>query len=183
MKEVEGAFEFVVAFGKALEFVLGTGLGPECGVVNTPASETVEKNGAASVELHVSKTVAELGFDVFGFETSHILLLEVVAEMLKSDLERPGVVFGPRVGLAFENTHVVPSEGLPGSQLGANMDECQIWELDLTAVDTVGIQDTPAGQQLGFASCFQLSTAVVGTDSGNSLQGKTYKGWALGRML
>lgn len=111
--------------------------------------------------------------------------------MLKSDLKWPGLVFGSRVGFAAahetesipcENV-VVPSEGLPETQLGANMDEPQIWELDLTAVGTVVTQDTPAGQQLGFATSFQVPTGVVGPDSGNSLQGKRYKGWPLGMTL
>lgn len=190
VKKVEGVVDFVVAIGKTFEFALGIGLGAESDVVNTAATETVDRNEVAFVEVRGTKAVAELGFDVSGFETSRILSLEAV-DTLKSDLEWPGVVFGSRVGFAFahetESTPcediVVPSEGLPEVQLGANMDEPQILELDLTAVGTVGVQDTPAGQQLGFATSFQVSTGGVGPDSGNSLQGKMYKGWTLGMRL
>lgn len=82
-----------------------------------------------------------------------------------------------------ENTRVVPSEDLPESLIAANMDEPQFLELDLTAVGTVGTQDTPADQQFGFATSSQVSIGVAWPDSGNSLQGKMCNGQALGMML
>lgn len=191
MEKVEGVAEFGLAFGKVFEFALGMVLDAESDVVNTAGTETVDKNEVAFVEVHETKAVAELGFDVFVFERPHILSLQVV-DMLKSDLKYPVVVFGSRVGFAFaheiestprENTRVVPSEDLPESQIGANMGESQILELDLTAVGTVGIQDTPAGPQFGFATSFQVSIGVAWPDSGNSLQGKMCNGEALGRTL
>lgn len=189
MEKVEGMAEFVLAFGKVFEFALGIVLGAESDVVNTAGTETVDMNEVAFVEGHEAKAVAELGLVVFGIH--HILSLQVV-DMLKSDLEYPGVLFGPRVGFAFaheiestpcENIHVVPSEDLPESQIGANMDELQFLELDLTAVGTVGIQDTPAGQQFGFATSFQVSIGAAWPDSGNSLHDKMCNGSALGMML
>lgn len=99
-------------------------------------------------------------------------------------VSRVGFAFAHEIERILGEDIAVPSEGLPEVQLGANMDEPQILELDLTAVGTVGIQDTPAGQQLGPATSFQVSTWVVHwPDSGYSLQGKLYKGWALGMML
>lgn len=103
--------------------------------------------------------------------------------MLKSDLKYSGVVFGSRVGLAFAhsiestpcgNIRVVPSEDLPESQIGANMDKPQFLGLDWTAVGIVGIQD--GGQQFGFATSFQVSIGVAWPDSGNSLRGKMCNG-------
>lgn len=191
METVEGMAEFVLAFGKVFEFALEIVLGAESDVVNTAGTETVDMNEVAFVEGHEPKAVAELGLVVFVFEIPHILSMQVV-DMLKSDLEYPGVVFGPRVGFAFAheiestpcgNIHVVPSEDLPESQIGANMDELQFLELDLTAVGTVGIQDTPAGQQFGFATSFQVSIGAAWPDFGNSLQGKMCNGSASGMML
>lgn len=186
--KVEGVAEFVLAFERVFEFAFGIGLGAESDVVNTAV--TVDKNEVAFVGVHETTAVGELGFEVFVFGIPHILPLWVV-DTLRSDLEWPGVTFGPRVGFAFaheieskaqEYIHVAPFED-SGNQIGANMDDSQILELDLSAVDTVRTQDTPAAQRFGFAMSFRVSSAVALPDFGNYLPGKMCNGLALGMRL
>lgn len=184
MKKIGGVAEFVLAIEQVFEFALGIVLGAESVVGNIAVTETVDKNEVASVDVHETTAVAELGFDAFAFGIPRTLSQQVV-DMLESDPKRPGVMFGSRVGFAFarkiesmpcEYIHVALIEDLPGNQIEANMDESQILELDLCAVGTAGILDTPADPRFVFAMSFQASIGVVWPDSGNSLQDKTCTG-------
>lgn len=71
-----------------------------------------------------------------------------------------------------ENILVVLSEGLPETQLGAKTAEPEILGLDLVALGIVGILDTAAEQQLGFATPFQVSIAGEGIEPGCNPRGK-----------
>lgn len=150
-------------------------------------AESGDKTGAVEAGPE-PKSAAELDLVVSVHDAYHKLSSEVAVAWKSGVSQSLGVVFEPRVGVAFvaasqtdhmmapcENIQGALSEILTGTQLGATVVELELLdkpetvEPDLFAEGMVGELDASAGQWLGFVTLVWVSTVEMESDPVDNL--------------